>query len=560
MSVLGLQREALLRTSRCMLAISVGAVAALTATALQQQPSTSAAPKLVLVLSVDQMRYDYLTRFRPLYKGGLKTLIDRAAVFSNAHYRHANSETGPGHSVITSGQNAGYSGIVANEWYDSLLKRQVNVVEDPSVVALGGAGRGASPIHFLGFTIGDMLKKKNVASRAVGVSVKDRSAILMAGPRADAAYWFEVQGGNFVTSTYYMKTAPAWLQAWNAKHAVDAFAGQSWTKSLPEEIYKKYAGQDDMPGEFDLKDTVFPHVYPSPAGSVAYYTAFRRSPMADELLLDVALEAMKAHEIGTRDATDLFAIGFSATDSIGHAFGPDSHEILDQMVRLDRTIGRLFDAIEQRVGMSRTLVVLSADHGVMPLVERLKSQGVDARRARPEDFQKAVAAALESRFPGKAGLVALQLGPDVWLDLPVLERLGLKRSDVEAAVEKGLLNTGLVTSVYTHAQLIGDPPADDPHFAQIRASFFAPRSPHLSGLVREFIYLGSNTYVAGTGHGGPYEDDLHVPVVLMGPGVKPGFYDKAAGPEDIAPTLGLLLGLEYPVQDGARQLREILPN
>ncbi len=544
-----------------MLFLFAGVIAALSATGLQRQPQPpSVAPKLVLVLSVDQMRFDYLTRFRPLYKAGLKTLLERAAVFSNAHYRHANSETGPGHAVIASGQSAPYTGIIANEWYDSLLKRQVNVVEDPSVVALGGAGRGASPIHFQGFTIGDMLKKKNAASRVVGISVKDRSAILMAGPRADAAYWFEAQVGNFVTSTYYMKTAPAWLQAWNARRPADVFAGKSWTKSLPEEAYKKYAGEDDMPGEFDLKDTVFPHVLPSPAGSLAYYTAFRRSPMADEVLLDAALEAIKAHEIGARDATDLFAIGFSATDSIGHAFGPDSHEIMDQMVRLDRTLGRLFDAIEQRVGMSRTLVVLSADHGVMPLVERLKSQGVDARRARPEDFSKAVAAALERRFPGKTGLVALQLGPDVWLDLPVLERLGLKRADVEAAVEKGLLDTGLVTSVYTHARLIGDPPADDAHFALIRASFFAPRSPHVIGLVREFTYVGSNTYVAGTGHGSPYEYDLHVPVVLMGAGVKPGFYDKPAGPEDIAPTLGLLLGLEYPAPDGARQLREILAN
>ena len=531
-----------------------------TAASLQQPAAANPAiaPKLVLVLSVDQMRFDYLTRFRPLYTGGLKTLLERAAIFSNAHYRHSNSETGPGHSVITSGQSACYTGIVANEWYDSLLKRMVNVVEDPSVVALGGPGRGASPIHFQGFTVGDMLKKKNIASRAVGVSVKDRSAILMAGPRADAAYWFETQGGNFVTSSYYMKTAPAWLQAWNARRGVDAFAGQSWTKSLPEEVYKKFAGDDNMPGEFDGKDTVFPHVFPSPAGSTAYYTALRRSPMGDEAVLDVALEAMKAHEIGIRDATDLFAIGFSATDSIGHAFGPDSHEILDQLIRLDRTLGKLFAAVEQRVGMSRTLVVLSADHGVMPLVERLKSRGVDARRAGPEVFQKAVAAALASRLPGKTKLVALQSGPDVWLDLPSIERQGLKRAEVEAAVEKGLLDTGLVTSVYTHARLMADPPADDTHFAQIRASFFAPRSPHLMGLVREFTYVGS--YVGGTGHGGPYEDDLHVPVVLMGPGVKAGFYDKASGPEDIAPTLGLLLGLDYPVQDGARQLREALPN
>src|SRR6185503_21342747 len=136
------------------------------------------------------------------------------------------------------------------------------VVEDAAVTTLGGGGRACSPRHFGGFTLGDMLKKRDVNTRVVGVSQKDRSAILMAGPRADAAYWLENPGGNFVTSTYYMKTAPAWLLAWNAKRVVEGFAGKTWTRLLPEDVYEKYAGEDRMPGEYDGKDVVFPHAFP----------------------------------------------------------------------------------------------------------------------------------------------------------------------------------------------------------------------------------------------------------------------------------------------------------
>src|ERR1044071_9477709 len=164
---------------------------------------SAAEPRLILVVSVDQMRFDYLTRFAPLFKGGFKTLLDRGAVFSNAFYRHANSETGPGHSVILSGRHASNSGIVANDWYDSLLKRSINVVEDPAQDPVGGAGRGASPTNFLGFTVGDKIKQKWPGSKVFGVSMKDRSAILMSGHRSDGAYWFETGCGCFITSTYY---------------------------------------------------------------------------------------------------------------------------------------------------------------------------------------------------------------------------------------------------------------------------------------------------------------------------------------------------------------------
>src|SRR5687767_8799775 len=227
---------------RLLLSTLAIAVASLLTLRGQQPPVT---PKLVLVLSIDQMRFDYLTRFAPLYKGGMRTLAERGAVFSQASYRHAAAETGPGHSVLLSGRHPSHSGIVANDWWDPYLKKTVNVVDDPLQLPLGGEGRSASPANALGFTVGDVLKLRNSRSRVVGVSLKDRSAILLAGRRGDAAYWYETAGGNFVTSTYYTSEAPPWLVKWNSRRLANQYAGKKWTRLLAEEeLYEKYAGAD----------------------------------------------------------------------------------------------------------------------------------------------------------------------------------------------------------------------------------------------------------------------------------------------------------------------------
>src|SRR4051812_29435533 len=223
-------------------------IAAAAALALALPPAVQAAapplappPRLVLVLSVDQMRFDYLTRFGPLFHGGFRTLLDRGAIYSNAHQNYAFSETGPGHSVILSGRYPSHSGIVANDWYDPLTRGMVNVVDDPVQRAVGGEGRAASPANMIGFTLGDALKKASPESHVVAVSLKDRAAILMGGRRADGAFWYESAHGGFVTSTYYMAAAPPWLLAWNARHYPDRYFGKTWTRLLPDEaVYLRY--------------------------------------------------------------------------------------------------------------------------------------------------------------------------------------------------------------------------------------------------------------------------------------------------------------------------------
>ena len=513
-------------------------------------------PRLVLVLSIDQMRHDYLTRFEPLYKGGLRTLIDRGAVFTQASYRHAATETGPGHSVLLSGRHPSHSGIVANEWYDAYLKQPVNVVADPVQRPLGGQGRAASPVNAMGFTVGDVLRARSPQSHVVGVSFKDRSAILMGGLRADAAYWFENAGGNFITSTFYMDAAPGWLTAWNQRRIPDKFSGQTWSRLLDDaSLYEKYAGPDAISGERDGKDTTFPHLFTANPPQPQHYVELRRTPFSDEITLEFALEAIKHHDLGLDATTDVLAIGFSATDGVGHAYGPDSQETMDQMLRLDRTLGRLFDEIESTIGLQNTIVVLSSDHGARPLVEFQHTRGGHGSRVSPSVLLNAVSNAFAGRFPGVKDLISYY-GIDFYLDEDVMRRNNLSRNDVESTAIAALLTTGVVERVYTHDDLKRTGPSADPFLVLFKNAFFEPRSPHLNVLLKRDVYMHSA--VGGSGHGSAYDFDRHVPIVFMGRGIAPGQYAEPSGPEDIAPTLAHILGFEFPKEADSRLLMEML--
>jgi predicted AlkP superfamily pyrophosphatase or phosphodiesterase len=510
-------------------------------------------PRLVLFLSIDQMRFDYLTRYEAQYQGGLRRLLDRGAVFTNARYRHANTETGPGHSVLASGRSPHHSGIIANDWWDSLSRSMVNVVDDPAQRPLGGQGRAGSPTNFIGFTVGDVLKRDSPGSRVVSVSFKDRAAVLMGGRRADAAFWFDNAAGGFVSSTYYMPALPRWLVDWQATRPADRFRGRAWTRLLPDAaLYERLAGPDAQAGELD--GGLFPHALGGEPPQESFYASLRRTPFADELLLDLAGRALKAYDLGRRETTDMLFVGFSSADGIGHNYGADSQEEMDSFLRLDRVLQQLFDAADRASG-GRTLVVLSADHGSMPLVEVLARRGIGARRVPARVIEEAVKKALAERFPGQGGLIERFDAPHFYLDLAALQRASLRRADVEAAIGEAALGTGLVERVYTAAALLGDPPSGDPEFALFRRSFFEPRSPHVILRLKPYVVLSSRS--VGTEHGSPGDFDRHVPIAFMGAGVKAGRYEEPCGPEDIAPTLGALLGLDYPMQDAQRLLTEM---
>jgi hypothetical protein len=354
-----------------------------------------------------------------------------------------------------------------------------------------------------------------------------------------------------------MAEAPRWLESWNARHRPDDFEGRAWERLLPDPAtYVRFAGPDEVKTEADGVNTVFPHRVAGAPPATEYYDALRRTPFADEILLEFATAAMTAHDMGTDEATDILAVSFSACDVIGHTYGPDSQEQLDNFLRLDRTLGRLLDEAERRAGKGRVLVVLSADHGVMPLVETLKAKGIDARRATGEELSGPVDKALAARFPGATDLVTDADPTEYVLDREVIARRGLKVVDVEGTIREALLSTGLIDAVYTQAQLVGPRPAGDPFFDLYQRAFFAPRSGDLIARVKEYVYLGG--YVGGTGHGTPYDYDRHVPIVFLGPGITPGPRDVETGPEDIAWTLGRLLDLPYPQQDAVTDLLPLL--
>jgi predicted AlkP superfamily pyrophosphatase or phosphodiesterase len=521
------------------------------------QPAPAATPRLVLVVSIDQMRFDYLTRFDALYKAGLRTLLDRGAVFTDAKYRHAATETGPGHSVILSGRHPSHSGIVANEWHDSYLGKTINVVDDPVQVAIGGGGRAASPANLVGFTVGDVLKVRSPQSRVIGVSMKDRSAVLMGGRRADAAYWFENAGGNFITSSYYTHAAPSWLTEWNSKRSVDRFHGQVWNRLLDDvSLYDKHAGKDAIDGERDRKDTTFPHRFTAAPPQAEHYVELRRTPFSDDVVLDFALEAMKQHQLGADATTDILAVGFSATDGVGHAYGPDSHEVMDLLLRLDVLMGRFFKEVDARVGAGNTLIVLSSDHGVRTLVEVAQARGEQAQRVAPKVLQSAVTMAFEKRFPGVTGLIS-SFAIDFYLNQDVIARQKLNRKDVEETAVSALVGTGLVEKVYTHDDLKSTSPSPDPLLPLFRNAFYEPRSPHLNVLLKKHVYM--NASAGGTSHGSAYDFDRHVPIVFMGRNIPPGRHATPSGPEDIAPTLAHMLGLEFPREWDSRLLTETFP-
>jgi hypothetical protein len=322
-------------------------------------------------------------------------------------------------------------------------------------------------------------------------------------------------------------------------------------------LYDRYAGEDAVEGEWDRKDIVFPHKIRGTPPSPLFYDYLRRTPFADEITLDVAIAAMRGHQIGQDAFTDIFAVGFSATDFIGHTYGPDSHEIMDQLLRLDLVLDKLFREVDATIGLANTLVVLTADHGSAPLVENLQARGIDAKRAAPAALENAVRLAFEKRFPDAGNLIEYYSSPDFYLNEDVIRRMHLDRREVEKTAVAALLATGLVANVYTHEDLRSTRPSSDPFLPLFQNAFFEPRSPQLTVHLKEYVYLSSQ--VGGTGHGTAYDYDRHVPIAFMGAGIKAGSYAAPCGPEDIAPTLAAILGLPFPREQDARLLSEMLP-
>src|SRR5438128_4044610 len=352
-------------------------------------PAPAPRPRLVVVITVDQLRPDYLERYRPQLKGGFATLLKGGASFSDAYQDHAITETAPGHSTILSGRWPAHTGITRN----------LAGVQDQAAPLIGVTGPGASPTHFRGTAFFDWLKAADPGARALSVSGKDRGAILPIGRAKERVYWYV--GGFFTTSRYYADSLPTWVRVFNGQRVPFRAAGTQWTLFLPE---RDYPEPDSAWYENQGRDVLFPHRLPTDSGQAA--VAFIATPTMDSLTLAFALEGVRALQLGARGATDLLAVSLSTTDYVGHAYGPDSREIHDQVVRLDRYLGRFLEQLFVRYGRNNVLVVLTADHGVTPFPERSRALGRSgAVRVTPDSLIQSVNAALDGRAGGADWLV-----------------------------------------------------------------------------------------------------------------------------------------------------------
>ncbi len=512
--------------------------------------------KLVLGITIDQFRGDYLERFADLYgKGGFRRLTTEGAFYASAHYRHACTYTAPGHGVILTGSAPALNGIIGNGWYDRETGKNVESITDDRYQAVP-TGRPAAPTRLLVTTVGDELKSATGGrAKVIGVSLKDRSAILPAGKSADAAYWFDGKTGAMQTSTYYMKELPAWATAFNAMKPADKWFGKKWEKSLPEAAYAR-CDVDDAPyeGKFAGGGHAFPHtVGVGTAPDAVFYNDFTKTPWSNDMLVDFAEAALVNEQLGADDVPDILSVSFSANDILGHYFGPYSHEVLEMTVKTDRSIARLLDIVDKRVGLENTLVFLTADHGAAPIPEYSQTHKLGGRRVSPDAVKEAVFKALVAKF-GEGEWFAGMSGDSIYLNLNTIKAKNLDRHDVECVAGEAALTVPGVANYFTRSQLLNGPLPQTELARRVQLAFHPLRSGDVYLVPEPYSFFTEGSLP--TTHGTPYEYDTHVPVLVMGRGLKPGRYLVEASPSDIAPTLSALLGISPPSGNIGRVLTE----
>jgi len=538
-------------------------------------------PRLVLLIVVDQFRYDYLERFGDLFgPNGFKRLLRDGASWTQSNYDHMPTYTAPGHATMLTGAYPAETGIIGNDWLDRPSGKRITSVFDDSVKVLGGdpTETGASPKRLLSSTVGDELRLiTNDRSKVIGISVKDRSAILPAGRHASAAYWFSWMSGNMVSSTYYFNQLPAWVTNFNNTHPADKYFGAKWDRLLPESEYVKRAGPDSPPweavGTASGDTNAFPHTITGGAKTSGrtFYTALDYSPFSNDLLLSFAQQAIVNEQLGQDDDPDVLTVSFSANDYVGHRYGPYSQEAMDMTLRVDQQIASLLDFVAARVGLANTLIAMTADHGVAPIPEHAAALGMGGARINSADVVTAIHAAISARFNphGKspdptADYLAKDsttnrdwfLNGNIYFNYDALKRDGISVDEISQVIAAAALTVPGVARCFTRAQLLrGATSITDPIERRIVHGFHPARSGDVVIVAEPYKYLGDT--ITAT-HGSPYSYDTHVPMIVMGVGVTPGRYLEPASPADIAPTLSALLRITAPSSATGRVLLEAI--
>jgi hypothetical protein len=513
-------------------------------------------PRLAVMLVVDQMRADYVARFLGDWTGGLKRLVAEGAWFTEAAYPYLTTVTCAGHTTLATGTFPRTHGMIANEWWDRARKADTPCTDDPATPDVGYLGatlEGDSAAPILVPTFVDELRQTR-PTKVVSLSMKARSAIPLAGHGPGIVAWLNTRFDNWLTSSAYAKTPHQVVKRFLDEHPPEREYGRLWSRILPVSHYRE---PDDADGERAPPGWTrsMPHVLSSASGTpdAEFRDKLERSPMNDERLTQLAMRLVDSERLGKGPGTDVLAIGFSATDRVGHRFGPHSHEVQDTLARLDRLIGRLLSHLDRRVGRGRYVVALSADHGVTPLAERLKQEGKPGGRLQVLPLIQSIRKRLDAAFGPGDHLAAFNgSNMNVYFGDGIYDRLRREGTALDEIV--GMLSgTPGVRRVFRSEELTTDAVPPDPLARAAALSYYPGRSGDLVVALGPG-WIGS---INAAGHGSANADDQRVPIIFMGPGVRPGRYSEAATPADVAPTLASLVGISMPRAEG-RTLRVAL--
>ena len=518
-----------------------------------QPAARSRAPKLIVLISIDQMRGDYIDKFQHQWSKGLKRLITEGAWFRQADYPYYNNVTCAGHASISTGTVPAVHGMVLNQWWERNNSALVSCTDDESqkliTYGIPVSGVGHSARQLLSTTLADELRLQGAAApRVVSISLKARSAISLAGHKPDAVIWLDEADGEWVTSTGFTSAPTSFFADYISKHPLRSEMGRRWDRSLPIDRYVgQYSSKDRR--RIALVTTEFPHTVKGTGAEVggAFTDAWESSPFSDEYLAALATTAIDAMKLGRGPATDFLAVGFSALDKVGHDFGPDSHEVQDVLIQVDARIGALLDKLDRDVGKGNYVVGLSSDHGVSPVPERVKAQGFDAGRISTTAMGRAIDEVLARELGGGPYRTRV-IYNDVYFNDGVYLRLTENAKAMDAVVSAIRKIEG-VWRVYRKEELT----AADPFTRPSALSHYEGRSGDLKVLARAYWIYSTSTTTHGTGHG----YDTRVPVLLYGQGIKAGEYLQPAAPIDLAPTLAFLSSITLPDAMG-RVLTEAL--
>lgn len=519
--------------------------------------SPAAPPRLVVFISVDQLRGDLprLVEAR-LGDGGLKWFMNEGTYFTAANYRHASTVTAVGHATMVTGANPPEHGIVENKWYSRETGERIYCVEDTDYHLVGTEGGGMSPRSLLVSTIGDeLVMASSGRARVFGVSFKDRAAILMAG-HLGKALWFHGGTGRFISSDYYYPELPAWVTSWNESKHADEYRGATWNLLNPLETYVR-RDQDDRPVENvgDGLTNTFPHSL-SQVPPTFFNSALTGTPFADKLALEFCKSLIANERLGQGDTTDMLCISLSATDVVGHVFGPASLEMEDMILQLDASLADFFAHLQSKIGLDNCLVVLTADHGGHEVAEHTASMNFPGKRIDRETLIPGINAALKAKF-GVEDLLAGIEAPHVFLNVAKIRAASLDEAAVNEAAAAYLRDQPGILYAYTREQILEGRVADAPAARRLSRSFHAIRGGGV--LVAEQPYWYFYNGVQGGTHSGPWNYDTFVPVFFAGAGVPAARIAREAGPEDIACTIANIFGILPPSGSTGAVLTEALP-